>query len=255
MKRPLTLMQLVNLTTPFQCCANDSWDAVRYWAGMSARFAQATLACQVMAGFSLRALRDDYGSHQGKRNDTSPNDSERLGFQEMVRRETGLSDDTARRWINMADGIKARWKKLPARDRLRALMSMPPNQWSEPDVKLIGDAVHKATDGRTQLEFMWELGLAKRPQGSGAAGRAPGEGGSKKLSLSEQAEAQRLLAETNWQVLLKHHRVYAAKFTLLTDEVIEAQCAELEHLLAARRAWLKQPRNNRDAAAIERMFK
>lgn len=192
-------MELVKTSFAFPA-QNNSWDAVRYWVGMSVRLQQANLACQVMAGFALKELHDSLKMRPGRRTDLAnlpndsagsalnlPNDSvgsknaaqpsQPMSWPDLVKREAGVSDDTARNWMKMADGVKRQWKKLPIRDRLNTLMSVPPSQWQDTDAKLISDAVHKATDGRTQLEFMWELGVAKKPQGSGARGRNKGEGG------------------------------------------------------------------------------
>jgi len=220
-------MELVKTNYAFPA-ENNTWDAVRYWAGMSLRFKQADLACQVMAGFALKELRALHGPRQGQRSDlkptstndssklgtspavTSTNDSSKLGFQEMVLKETGISHDTARNWMKMADGIKSRWKKLPIRDRLHSLMAVPPSQWQDDDAKLITDALHKATDGRTQLEFMWELGLAKKPQGAGARGRKPGEGGrAANLDVGDEDE------------LLKEFRFDMKLFTSPNDTTLQ----------------------------------
>jgi hypothetical protein len=248
-------MNLVKTTFDFPA-ANNTWDAVRYWAGMSARFKQADLTCQVMAGFALTELRRTFHA-QGKRTDlTSPNDSAKLaangdaGWTKLVRENAGISEDTARNWMRMAEGIKGKWRKLGVADQVKALMSVPPSQWNDEEAKLIQSAVHKVTDGKTQLEFMWELGIAKKPQGSGATGRAPGEGGRKKLTMSETAELLKAGALADWEGIAKLIGAYKDKFLLLTDADVTAQIALLERQLNARKAWLKQPRDARAPKAI-----
>jgi len=147
-----------------------SWDAVRYWAGLATRFARASLACQVQAGFALRELRRLYTIRPGRPQKIHdpivnfPDSPERpVTWPEILRREAGISHDTARNWIAMADALKRRWQALPVSDRLRQLMAVPPSDWAEDDTKLIADAVAKATTGRTQLDFLVELGITRRP--------------------------------------------------------------------------------------------
>ena len=148
-----------------------SWDAVRYWASLAARFARASLACQVQAGFALRELRRLYTIRPGRPQKihesivSFPDSPERpVTWPEILRREAGISHDTARNWIAMADALKRRWQALPVSDRLRQLMTVPPSQWGEDDARLIADAVSQATQGRTQIDFLAELGLtAPRP--------------------------------------------------------------------------------------------
>jgi len=234
--------------------APASWSQVKHWAGLAANFAHASVASQVMAGFGLIEMRKQFNS-QGKRADlaTSPHDVAKLGWQETVEKEVGISDETARRWIAMAEGIKARWKKLAPQKRLMELMSVSPNQWTDDDTKLITDSLHKVADGSTQLEFMRELGLAKLPQGAGATG---GKGGAKKkLNLAEEAELRTIQARMEWAAIEQGLKVYTDKFLLLTDAEITAQLSLPEVAIAARNAWLKQPLDRRDPAAISILFK
>lgn len=234
---------------------NEKWQEVKAWAADAAKFQHASLACQVMAGFSLNELREHYGSQQGKRSDlTSPNDSAKLGFQELVREKCGISDDTARNWMKMAEGVKSLWKKLPARDRLKALMSLPPSQWTEDDSKLIADATHKITDGRTQLEFMWELGCAKKPSGNpNASGK-----GSRKLTAEEQRlKAVELALEDSgmmgkWVSASNHSFMLTAAEN---DLEINAQIAVLEFALKVRRKYLAVPRAQRGEALVREIEK
>jgi hypothetical protein len=88
----------------------------------------------------------------------------------------------------MAQGIKKQWKSLPVQDRLRKLMELPPSQWGEADMKVISDATHKCTDGKGQLEFMLELGIAK----GGSTGANPGakRGGNSTKTVEGEADDQ-----------------------------------------------------------------
>lgn len=251
--------------------APASWEQVKYWADLAGKFQQASVAAQVMAGFGLLELRKKFGVAPGRRSDlrgtTSPHDAERLdqpeadlssenpdlNWPERVEKYAGISDDTARRWMLMADGIKARWKKLAPQARLKELMAVPPTQWNVEDTKLVTDSLHKVADGSTQLEFMRELGLAKLKQGG--SGREPGcDNTKKKLTLSEQAELLKLQAREDWFAADQGLAVYRAKFTILPDHEVEAQIPILERALKARREWLKLPLTSRNAQAIEQIL-
>ena len=261
---PATNSIAPNLAFP---TTENTWDAVRYWVGMSTRFKQADLACQVMAGFALRALYKQHGVGRGRRVKANhsatpnqiPNDSvfdhNGQSWPEIVKAEAGVSDDTARNWMSMSDGIKSRWKKLPVRDRLRSLMEVSPSQWSDDDTKLITDAVHKSTDGRTQLELMWDLGIAKKPSGNPHA-KGTGQP-SKNLTAEEQATLLREMALEDSGRL--GHAITASNknFFLLTevnDLEVTAQVAVLEHALKLRHAWIDLPKSKRDPQALESLL-
>ena len=234
--------------------APASWDAVQYWANVAARFQQASLAAQVMAGFALAELRKNFSRGGDRTPGANPHDAGLLTFEETCKQHAGISDDTARRWIAMADGIKARWKKLAPQARLKQLMSVPVNEWTEDDSKLIAESLHKVTDGQSQLDFMRELGLAKMPQGSGARGGIGSVGGQQKLTMSEEVALRRELAQRDWYAANTILRNYKDKFLLLADDEITAQIGTLEQALKARKKWLKQPVGRRDAKAIAALF-
>jgi|ERR1035437_358981 hypothetical protein len=233
-----------------------SWSQVKYWANIAGKFQQASLAAQVMAGFTLNELRKEF-SKPGARTDlaTSPNDSGRLGWKETCRKNCGISEDTARNWINMSEGIKSRWKKLAPQERIRELMRVPVSDWTDKDSTLICDALAKVTDGATQLEFMRELGLAKQVKGANSTGRLPGCDGTKtKLTISEEAALRKEQALVDWQGASKFIAAYRDKFVLLTDADVTAQIAVLEQALKARQVWLKQPADKREPAAIAKLL-
>lgn len=232
-----------------------TWDTVKYWADLSSKFQHASVAAQVMAGFALNELQKTHGTKPGKRTDlaTSPNDSERLNWSDLVKEQAGISDDTARNWMHMAKGVKAKWKKLAPQDRLKALMAVSPSQWSEKDMKLVCDSLHKVTDGKSQLDFMRELGLAKKPRGN----NDPTPGPARKLTtaeLSDQAKAQALEDSGRMGQVVKNSN---ANFFLLTggnDMELDAQISVLEFALKLRRLWAKTPKAKRDAKTIEAMI-
>lgn len=240
-----------------------TWDTVKYWADMASKLSHASIAAQVMAGFALLELRKQHGN-QGKRNDlsdspdssgsTSPNDLEKLDWPDAVKKHAGVSDDTARNWMKMAEGIRAKWKKLSPQDKIRQLMSVPVSDWSEKQITDVQTAVRKATDGMTQTEFLRELGLAKKPSGNPNGNRTVMPNGTR-LSISEQADLRKQQASEDWAAIYRLVCAYRDKFVLLADADVEAQIATIEEALNARRAWLKAPAGKRDARAIAEMFK
>jgi len=233
-----------------------TWDTVKYWADIAGKLSHAFVAAQVMAGFALLELRKDHGN-QGKRTDleadasaTSPNDLERLDWPNAVKKYAGVSDETARTWMKMAEGVRSKWKKLAPQEKLKELMAVPPTEWSDKETKLVCESVQKATDGLSQIEFMRELGLAKKPSHNAA----PKGGQKKKLTISEEAALRKEQAIEDFAHLARILDVYADKFTLLSDSTVEAQISALEVHLKARRDWLKNPVGKRDAKAIAEIF-
>jgi len=230
-----------------------TWQGVKYWADMAAKFQHASVAAQVMAGFALCELRKAHGTNQGKRTDlTSPHDAEKLDWPELVEQHAGISDDTARRWMLMAEGIKARWKKLAPQARLKELMSVAPSDWNEKDTKLVTDSLHKVCDGQGQLEFMRELGLAKKPTGNTTTTNRTPPG---KLSAEEQAAQLLALALQDSGHLGNAVTACNKSFVLLEDLEINAQIALLERAIKLRNAWVSQPKSKRDVSVIEKMLK
>lgn len=229
--------------------APASWEQVKYWADVAGKFQQASLAAQVMAGFALAELRKIHGTNQGKRRDlTSPNDSEKLDWPDLVAKEAGISDDTARNWINMAEGIKSRWKTLSPQARLRELMSVPVADWTVEDTKVVSDALYKVTDGSTQLEFMRELGLAKAKSGNPNGGAH--STGSRKLSLAEQEAKARELALEDSGHMGSWISASNKSFVLCEDHEIQVQIAFLEFALKVRHKYLNTPKAKRGEALI-----
>lgn len=237
-----------------------SWDTVKYWADAAAKFSHASIAAQVMAGFALLELRKHHGN-QGKRTDlagaapTHPgpaaNNPEKLDWPDLVKQYAGISDDTARNWMKMAEGIRTKWKKLGPQEKIHQLMAVPVAEWNEKQIADVQTAIQKATDGMTQTEFLREIGLAKKPPGNkaGGSGRAP-----TRLTISEEAALRKQQAAEDWTALDRLLMVYRDKFVLLTDDDVDAQIAALEQALNARRAWLKAPANKRDPQAVAALF-
>jgi len=249
-----------------------TWDGARHWLDTAKMFEQGKLFAQVMAGFELLALQKAQGAERGNNQHgrVSQNGRPSADFETILKKETGLSQSTAYRFMSMAKAAAPRLKKLPALrgfdPTANALASL-----TAPQAAAMATAVRKLTDGKTQQEFGEQLGLWKKPQGSGATGRpltASGPQGEddqegdaepveegKKLTIAQEAELRKQQAAQNWAALDKGLTAYADKFILLPDTDVEAQIAGLEQALKARREWLKNPVGKRDAKAVADLFK
>ncbi|HBJ87119.1 MAG TPA: hypothetical protein DDZ88_25320 [Verrucomicrobiales bacterium] len=232
-----------------------TWQGARTWLTAAQRCEQLKLFCQVMLGFELQLLHRTKNIKAG--NPTGTNQyqlspvTEGDDWETTLTRETGLSKTTAYRFMDMAKAAAPRIRKLPLLKDFDPCAT-PIAELDEPKISALEKTVHKLTDGLTQRQFGELLGLWKTP--TGATGRAPGEGGRKKLSLGEQAEAFKRLASEDWAALADGLDSYRDKFTVLSDGDVAAQISVLEHHLAARRAWLAQPQNARDPRAIHSQF-
>lgn len=72
----------------------------------------------------------------------------------------------------MWNQAKSRLKKLnsPDAEILRQIVELPPGEIEGKNAEILEKAVHKISDGQSQMEFMREDGVLKLPQGSGAKG-------------------------------------------------------------------------------------
>ena len=230
-----------------------TWDGARHWLNAAGMFEQGKLFSQVMVGFELAALQKTHGIVNGSKAHLSQ-DGKGDDWETILKKETGLSQSTAYRFMSMAKAAAPRLKKFPALKNFD-LFAKPLSLMPAPQREAMENAVKKITDGKTQAEFGEQLGLWKKPHGSGATGRAPGEGGEKKkFSIAEMAAAHQEMAAVQWFALEKMLGSYRDKFLVLTDHAVEAQMAALEQALNARKAWLKQPQNKREPKVIAELF-
>jgi len=142
---------------------------VRRYVDLAGLHLAASTAAQVLAGMELLALHQQFKG-RGKRNDLNLHHDVR-SWKEAVKDELGVSEMTAYRWMDMA---KAARKRL-AKDNtdLAALLDQPPAAMTEIERETLKRAVHKITDGATQSEFMFELGITRgkvRPKGGNLGG-------------------------------------------------------------------------------------
>ncbi|MBX3732613.1 MAG: hypothetical protein KF791_08470 [Verrucomicrobiae bacterium] len=137
--------------------AQNSWDTVRRFTDAANRFEHGAVACRVMAGIALLDLHQSHEIRVGRPSDG--NADHQLAWPEIVKRELGVSDDTASRWMKMAGAALPRLQSGEAGEVFRQLLTIPITQLTDYQCKVLNQAVEKLVDGRSQLDFMESLGL------------------------------------------------------------------------------------------------
>ena len=228
-----------------------TWDGVRHWINAAKMFEQGKLFSQVMTGFELLALQKAHNIHNGGVHGSLSHDGKvKEDWETILQKEAGLAQSTAYRYMDMAKAAAPRLKKLPALKNFDPFTTSMATL-AEPQREALATAVKKLTDGKSQADFFEEL-----YKGTGGSANPNPEGGRthKKLSLSEEAALRQECALLDWKAICKILAAYSDKFLVLTDPDVEAQIATLEQALNARKAWLKQPANNRDPRLITEML-
>lgn len=135
-----------------------SWDMARKWAETAKRLQRGVFWSKAMAGIQLIGLREQHGTNQGKRRDlgTSPSSLEKLDWPDLVKREMGISDETARLWMRYGEQVIPALKQFPD---LAQLADKPVSRWSHDEVTLVGEALEKIGDRKEQKDFMAALGV------------------------------------------------------------------------------------------------
>lgn len=231
-----------------------TWDGARLWLDRAKAMQEGVLYCQVMVGFELLALREGHPETRGRK-PAGGKKSHVETFFTAAERETNLSRPTIYRLLAMAEGAA---KRLKASGGVLLKDFDPTNQpialLSGAKRDALSGAVKKLTDGLTQQEFLFDLGLAKVPQGWGATGGARDRKAKANLTEAEEREAAVADAREHW----RHDRLslftFRAEFMLLDDTEVRAQIDFLEALLKARKQWLAKPFPDRKAAEIEKLL-
>lgn len=169
-KQSLTLVQPATVIDVEPAAALDPWAKARRYVEAATLFQRASLASQILAGVELTALRKTFPETRGGNQKQKPHGAAfaPLTWADAVKKHLGISPDTASRWMEMGKAAK---KRLSNGDLdLGAILEKNPGSLTPAEQELLKKAVHKISDGRTQLEFMLECGVTKAPQGSAAKG-------------------------------------------------------------------------------------
>ncbi|WP_009964052.1 hypothetical protein [Verrucomicrobium spinosum] len=114
----------------------------------------------ILMGLELKRLKKNLGETRGRKN---PNASG-ISWGELVQQEVGITDDTATKYILMAEGSK---KRIPMLEKLEEkLLTAPLSSLTEAEQQEITAAVQNLTDGKTAKEVMQELGIARKDAGA-----------------------------------------------------------------------------------------
>lgn len=261
----------------------------RQYAETSQKFARASLAMQVMAGMQLAEIKRLSPYTQGRKRtpksnphdagltptppsgkkphdagiSENPNEMEVFGsadpfagfstWEDFLKGSLGISADTAGRWIAMADAARPRLKRLDGWAALITdLIDRPISGLSDDEVGVLSKAVAKLTDGRTQLDFLAELGLVKKP-GNPQLGGATGGRGQSTGVIDE--DALRTAAAQDWDQAYRALIGGGCTFTALDDAAIESQIDILARALRARREWIGTPAAKRNTALVDALGK
>lgn len=194
---------------PIEQALEAHWSRAERWLTAIKQLEVSRLAAQVMAGFELIHLHEHYRIKPGKRTDLM-NLPHRVGgsWEELVKERLSISDQTAWRWMEMAKAARPRLKKLGGENvgALIELMLTNPAAVPAEQIEEVQAAVSKLTDGRSQVEFMAELGLVKAPQGSAAKGGRlePKHAPVAELNPAEQEALTKQIAHDNYHRLVAH---------------------------------------------------
>ncbi len=245
-------MSELTLTNKNLPTVTGTWAAARGWLEYAKKFEQCKLWAQVMLGFELMELRRKLPNESGKRSDlTSSQDGTR--WDKALEDELNIARTTAYRFMDMAKSAAKALRSSPELKDLD-LINTPLSELPAPRQAALANAVKKITDGKTQLEFMWEIGTAKRPSGNPNA-----KGGKRgKLTTEESAIKLREMALEDSGLMGAAINASNRNFFLLTDVndvEVNAQIAVLEFALKLRRKWVDTPKARRDSNTVEGLLK
>lgn len=179
-------------------------DGLSHWSGQVKLCSRATLAATAMAGLHLRALRVLYFGERnpnGGRPKKTPHAAEFPDWPSMLTDFAGISDDTAGRWMKVADAIEALAEKHGG--DVISICRTAPWDWTPEESEALGNAVGLLTQDKTQREllqsdFLSSLGYEAPEKTNGSNNPSRNNGGRKAPAATPQAkvEANRLIART-----------------------------------------------------------
>jgi len=210
-----------------QPLAPASWDSVRRWTGLAAQFGRCSIACQVMAGFELLALHEEQQVRGGRPKEKLGHGG-RVSWRGLIEKELQIPGRTGDRWMHMAELFQAKYGKLNAPERLRALLEVSPRQWSNEDTNFMVNFLDEVTEGKSQAQFMIDLGLRKQPKALPAPKAPP-----------TPADVSAAEAAGEWRDLRARIERYGIKFVALDDAAVQAQMNVAATMFQAREQWLR----------------
>ena len=165
---------------------------------------------QVEVGRRLSELRKIHGGDsKGGRPETSKSLGGFVPWPKYVKETFAISDETARNWMKMAEEAKPRLKKLDP--KLALLLDKPIHLLTESEAAALKKATAKLTTGKTQLDFMRELGLVKMSAAAPGGTKASAAKGAETKAEPEaeddgKVSPEEFHANDLWKTLIKHLR-------------------------------------------------
>jgi hypothetical protein len=135
-----------------------SWDDARHLLDQFKGHALMTVAAKVCLGITLQQLKEKEGYRPGVNTADCG-----ISWPDLVKKELGISDDTARRFILAAAAVKAKIAKIGGSPRLLSLLDQPVQSLSKGDAAALQDAIRTATDGESLTSILQEFKLIKCP--------------------------------------------------------------------------------------------
>jgi hypothetical protein len=223
--------------------ARTYFDALRGMAGGMAALA-------VIFGAELERLHKLYGIQRGgdRRSDQTRMLSG-LKWSDLVKRELGISDDTARNYMNLSREARER---LPAiRELAETLLTTPLGSMPELKRAALLEKTRSLLPSDSANQLMLDWGIAKKP-----ALRGGHRSGPEKLTSAQQQEAfERACRENFERVCMSLDQFIAGgEWKLRGDAELELLIATAEHAAKSVSAWLKVPAGRRTRPDAERLF-
>lgn len=144
-----------------------SWEDARSLLNQFKGHALMTVAAKVCLGLTLQQLKEKEGYTHGSQKRFSKSadcgDGESPTWEDLVKTELGISDDTASRFIRAGFAVREKLKKIGGSPRLLSLLETPVQTLSIADAEQVQAAIRTATDGETLTSLLQEFRLIKLP--------------------------------------------------------------------------------------------
>lgn len=138
--------------------ALPSWQDARTLLDQFKSHALMTVAAKVCLGLTLSQLKEKEGyRHGGRTPEGKPT------WQELLQKELGISEETARRFILAGDAVRLKLNKIGGSQHLIGLLDKPVQSLSKADAEALQAAIRTATDGESMTSLLQTFKLIKCP--------------------------------------------------------------------------------------------
>lgn len=138
--------------------ALPSWQDARTLLDQFKSHALMSVAAKVCLGLTLSQLKEKEGYRHGGR---APEG--KITWQELLQKELGISEETARRFILAGDAVRLKLNKIGGSQHLIGLLDKPVQSLSKADAEALQAAIRTATDGESMTSLLQTFKLIKCP--------------------------------------------------------------------------------------------